>query len=107
MDVDKKQRSKSMTSGNRSKSSASNKRSKSKSLSFGNDSIIRWRGHSLSSKRNSMKIEDVPKVFKMADRARFKRNKLGKKGEGDRQIFNLRPKHLLSGKRGIGKTQRR
>jgi len=35
------------------------------------------------------------------------RNKASKKGEGDRVIVNLKPKHLYSGKRGIGKTSRR
>eukprot|EP00923_Selenidium_pygospionis_P032144 GHVN01056798.1.p1 GENE.GHVN01056798.1~~GHVN01056798.1.p1 ORF type:complete len:696 (-),score=107.28 GHVN01056798.1:2989-5076(-) len=33
--------------------------------------------------------------------------RLHKKGEADRFIGTARPKHLLSGKRGIGKTQRR
>lgn len=30
-----------------------------------------------------------------------------KNGEADRTIYNLRPKHLFSGKRGMGKTDRR
>lgn len=34
-------------------------------------------------------------------------NKLGHKGESDRWIPDLKPKHLYSGKRGIGKTDRR
>jgi nucleolar GTP-binding protein len=33
--------------------------------------------------------------------------KLGKKGEADRFIAVAKPKHLFSGKRGIGKTDRR
>jgi len=33
--------------------------------------------------------------------------KLGAKGEGDRWVPDLKPKHLYSGKRGIGKTDRR
>jgi len=33
--------------------------------------------------------------------------KQGKKGEADRHIPDLKPKHLYSGKRGIGKTDRR
>jgi len=36
-----------------------------------------------------------------------KRNKQAKKGEGDRVILNLKPKHLFAGKRGAGKTDRR
>jgi nucleolar GTP-binding protein len=35
------------------------------------------------------------------------RYKLGAKGEGDRWVPDLKPKHLYSGKRGIGKTDRR
>mmetsp|Transcript_77538 Transcript_77538/g.146305 ORF Transcript_77538/g.146305 Transcript_77538/m.146305 type:complete len:643 (-) Transcript_77538:48-1976(-) len=35
------------------------------------------------------------------------RSKLGHKGEADRWIPDLKPKHLYSGKRGIGKTDRR
>jgi len=36
-----------------------------------------------------------------------KLGKKGKQGTSDRFIGNLRPKHLLTGKRGIGKTDRR
>lgn len=32
---------------------------------------------------------------------------LARKGEGDRHIPTLKPKHLFSGKRGTGKTDRR
>lgn len=35
------------------------------------------------------------------------RNKDHKKGEADRTILNLKPKHLYAGKRGAGKTERR
>lgn len=42
-----------------------------------------------------------------ADKAQRKRNKQARKGEGDRHIPDLKPKHLFSGKRGIGKTDRR
>ena len=33
--------------------------------------------------------------------------KQGKQGVWDRHIYTKKPKHLFSGKRGIGKTQRR
>jgi len=36
-----------------------------------------------------------------------KRNMQAKKGEGDRVILNMKPKHLYSGHRGIGKNDRR
>jgi nucleolar GTP-binding protein len=42
-----------------------------------------------------------------ARRAMRELNKASKKGEGDRVILNLKPKHLHSGKRGIGKTSHR
>ena len=36
-----------------------------------------------------------------------KRNRLAKAAESDRRIYDLKPKHLFSGKRGAGKTDRR
>jgi len=47
------------------------------------------------------------KVAKMKRIAERKRNRQAKKGPGDRVILNLMPKHLYSGKRGIGSTDRR
>jgi len=48
------------------------------------------------------------KVDKMAHKALKKKiARKGLKGEGDRFIGNKKPKHLFSGKRGIGKTGRR
>jgi len=47
------------------------------------------------------------KVLKMAKKAVVARDANARKGEADRTIVNLRPKHLFSGKRGIGKTDRR
>ncbi|KAI3984533.1 hypothetical protein MKX01_040410 [Papaver californicum] len=47
------------------------------------------------------------KALKLAYRASKKRNKDAKIGEADRTIPNLKPKHLFSGKRGVGKTNRR
>ena len=44
------------------------------------------------------------KLKRMAQRPR---NRNARKGEGDREILNMMPKHLYSGKRGIGKTDRR
>ncbi|KAK9452469.1 P-loop containing nucleoside triphosphate hydrolase protein [Dipodascopsis uninucleata] len=35
------------------------------------------------------------------------RNSMGRAGEADRHQFDTKPKHLFSGKRGIGKTSRR
>lgn len=47
------------------------------------------------------------KAILLAKKSSKKRNKDARRGEADRTIPNLRPKHLLSGKRSIGKTQRR
>jgi len=49
----------------------------------------------------------VKKVKKIAKKAQKPRNHQAKKGEGDRVILNMKPKHLFSGKRGAGKTDRR
>jgi len=47
------------------------------------------------------------KVAEITKKAQKARNKDARKGEGDRVILNMKPKHLFSGKRGLGKTQRR
>jgi len=44
---------------------------------------------------------------KLADKAQRKMNKRAKTGEADRVIITKMPKHLFSGKRGNGKTDRR
>jgi len=52
-------------------------------------------------------IDAKMRATKMADKAQRKMNKMAKAGEGDRSIQTKMPKHLFSGKRGIGKTDRR
>jgi nucleolar GTP-binding protein len=47
------------------------------------------------------------KAVKLADKAQRKMNKLAKVGEADRVIQSKMPKHLFSGKRPKGKTDRR
>lgn len=47
------------------------------------------------------------KAIKIAKKAVKIRNKAARRGEADRVIPNLKPKHLFSGKRSIGKTSRR
>uniref|UniRef100_A0A0B7AXV2 OBG-type G domain-containing protein n=1 Tax=Arion vulgaris TaxID=1028688 RepID=A0A0B7AXV2_9EUPU len=49
----------------------------------------------------------IAKVKKMAKKAQKPFNHQAKKGEGDRVILNMKPKHLFSGKRKAGKTDRR
>ncbi|TYI39904.1 hypothetical protein ES332_A02G127200v1 [Gossypium tomentosum] len=47
------------------------------------------------------------KAIKLAKKSVLKRNKNARRGEADRVIPTLKPKHLFSGNRSIGKTQRR
>nr|KYP49396.1 putative nucleolar GTP-binding protein 1 [Cajanus cajan] len=47
------------------------------------------------------------KAIKLAKKSVKKRNKDARRGESDRVIPNLKPKHLFSGKRSSGKTDRR
>ncbi|KAL2328804.1 hypothetical protein Fmac_022231 [Flemingia macrophylla] len=47
------------------------------------------------------------KAIKLAKKSVKKRNKDARRGEADRVIPNLKPKHLFSGKRSTGKTDRR
>ncbi|KAJ3674876.1 hypothetical protein LUZ60_005492 [Juncus effusus] len=51
--------------------------------------------------------EQKKTALRIAKKSTRKRSKMAKKGEGDRVIVNLMPKHLFSGKRGSGKTDRR
>jgi len=44
---------------------------------------------------------------RLAKRARRSYSRDGRKGEGDRHVFDLKPKHLFSGKSTIGKKDRR
>ncbi|TGZ32548.1 Nucleolar GTP-binding protein 1 [Temnothorax longispinosus] len=61
--------------------------------------------------RDEMGVKDVvmkTKLKNIANKVQKKKiAKKGLKGEGDRFIGNKMPKHLFSGKRGIGKTSRR
>lgn len=47
------------------------------------------------------------KAIKLGKKSVKKRNKDARRGEADRVIPTLKPKHLFSGKRSIGKTDRR
>ncbi|GMT25171.1 hypothetical protein PFISCL1PPCAC_16468, partial [Pristionchus fissidentatus] len=60
--------------------------------------------------RDVQGIRDEKKRAKsrvMAKRAQKPMNQEARKGEADRRNFDLMPKHLFSGKRGSGKTDRR
>lgn len=47
------------------------------------------------------------KARKLAKISQRSSNLQARKGEGDRKILNMKPKHLFAGKRSIGKTSRR
>uniref|UniRef100_A0A7N6B2H3 Nucleolar GTP-binding protein 1 n=1 Tax=Anabas testudineus TaxID=64144 RepID=A0A7N6B2H3_ANATE len=49
----------------------------------------------------------VKKAKKMMKNSQKGMNRQGKKGESDRHVFDLKPKHLLAGKRKSGTTDRR
>ena len=49
----------------------------------------------------------LAKVRKIARKAQTPFNRDARKGEADRHVFDLKPKHLFSGKRKMGKTDRR
>ncbi|KAG8443359.1 hypothetical protein GDO86_011964 [Hymenochirus boettgeri] len=52
-------------------------------------------------------VKMVKKAKKIMKNSQKKMNRFGKKGEADRHVFDLKPKHLLAGKRKSGKTDRR
>ena len=52
-------------------------------------------------------LQMAKKVRKMSKVSQRKMNRNAKKGEADRKILDMKPKHLLSGKRKMGKTDRR
>ena len=49
----------------------------------------------------------VRKAKKIMKNSQKGMNRQGKKGEADRHVFDLKPKHLLAGKRKSGSTSRR
>ena len=60
------------------------------------------------SKKSGLKdAKQVNRSIKMADMAQRKSSKNARKGEGDRHIPDFKPKHLFSGKRPKGSTDRR
>ncbi|KAG2267827.1 hypothetical protein Bca52824_062382 [Brassica carinata] len=73
--------------------------SRSRSVSRHPHEVITGEGF----KDSSQKI----KAIKIGNKSHRKRNKAARRGEADRVIPTLKPKHLFSGKRGKGKTQRR
>uniref|UniRef100_A0AC34FH95 Nucleolar GTP-binding protein 1 n=1 Tax=Panagrolaimus sp. ES5 TaxID=591445 RepID=A0AC34FH95_9BILA len=52
-------------------------------------------------------IETFDKAKKSKRKGQRPLQQDARKGEGDRHVFDMKPKHLFSGKRGLGKTTRR
>jgi len=68
------------------------------------------RTHSRSVSRHKTGLPDDKtreKAFTIAKKAQLKGSRQAKVGESDRRIYTKMPKHLFSGKRGMGKTDRR
>lgn len=60
--------------------------------------------------RDQSGVRDVKmakKMKKIGKKAQSAMNKDGRKGEGDRHVYDLKPKHLFCGKRGLGSSNRR
>ena len=72
----------------------------SRSLSQGPSSSLRKK----SGIRDPAMLEAAVKKQRLTQRPL---GRLGKQGIWDRHVYTKKPKHLFSGKRGIGKTQRR
>mmetsp|Transcript_17709 Transcript_17709/g.41165 ORF Transcript_17709/g.41165 Transcript_17709/m.41165 type:complete len:646 (-) Transcript_17709:36-1973(-) len=90
------------------------KRRREASLEGGDAGSVETRAASLAARaRSQSKMKGLPseevaqKVEKKRRKLMRQRNKLGKRGDADTHIPDLKPKHLYSGKRGIGKTDRR
>jgi len=86
------------------------KRTRSLSRAEGDEESSNKRARSRSTSRIDLSLhrdEQKTKVVKMAKKSQRMRNRFGKAGEGDRVIQTTMPKHLFSGKRGMGKTGRR
>uniref|UniRef100_A0A7N6AGH0 Nucleolar GTP-binding protein 1 n=1 Tax=Anabas testudineus TaxID=64144 RepID=A0A7N6AGH0_ANATE len=58
-------------------------------------------------KKRKREASMVKKAKKMMKNSQKGMNRQGKKGESDRHVFDLKPKHLLAGKRKSGTTDRR
>ena len=67
-------------------------------------SLARSRSPSAAGMRDETALS---KAKALGKRKQFKLNKFGRASESDRHIHEKMPKHLLSGKRGNGKTDRR
>lgn len=73
-------------------------------------SMSRGRALSLAPPEAGKGFKDIAqrnKSIKMSDKAQVRMGRMARKGEADRHIPDLKPKHLFSGKRPKGSTDRR
>lgn len=101
MDVDAPQRSRSVVKKAAKKKRTDESAARSASKARGVSSMKVPRDQSI---KDPAMAEKVKKIAKLGQR---KRNYFGKAGDADRHIGTKMPKHLFSGKRGSGKTDRR
>jgi len=80
-------------------------RGNSRSVSVGPRSSKRIRVGSTSGIRDVSHAKEAEKAARAKTQVRVRRE--ARKGEGDRAIYNENPKHMVVGKRGVGKTTRR
>jgi len=98
----------------RSRSSSRVGRKRSRSESAGEDedeSQVKTRKRSTSKTpapgEGFKDLKHKMRAESLARKVQRSRNMEARKGEGDRVILNMKPKHLFTGKRSIGKTERR
>jgi len=95
----------------RSKSEGrSRKRTRSATVDGEEDQVTkiqRGRSRSVTPSQGFKDFKQKAKAEQIAKHSQRARNLDARKGEGDRVVLNMRPKHLFAGKRTIGKTQRR
>ncbi|KAJ1917978.1 Nucleolar GTP-binding protein 1 [Tieghemiomyces parasiticus] len=84
-------------------------RSPSRAESLAREASVAARAQSQVRSRGEvgLRSEDITKSTKLKRMAERSRNQVARQGESDRSIPNLKPKHLFSGKRGVGKNDRR
>jgi len=100
-----------LRSRSRDSSRVGRKRTRSEDPGEGDDSKIQKRSsksrtpappHQLGLKD----IKQQQRALSLTRKAQTKRNKEARKGEGDRHVPDLKPKHLFSGQRGLGTNDR-
>ena len=90
---------------------AENPRKRARSLSRANEEESETKRHrSRSTSRMDLSLHDEGRktaVIKLSRTVQRQRNRFGRAGEGDHHIVSSKPKHLFSGKRTVGKNDRR